>query len=159
MDINWHEAYHRQLGAFDALRSIIFAIDGGNGLSKRCLRNILTWVVDDVALERWLILNTKATDSTKGIRHPTGDAYHFIRPSITMVNPPPGTHAFPVGARGHVGGNVEGCVTMPNTFVLDGHDDHVFRAYVLGVVRISDRESTSGKIGMTRSVQVWSTPR
>ena len=58
-------AYHGHFGALDALGSVICAIDGRDGRSEGCLWNCLTGVVDDVALERRLILKPQPHMSEK----------------------------------------------------------------------------------------------
>lgn len=70
------------------------------------------------------------------------------------MNPPPGTHAFPVWTGGHVGGDFKDCVAVPNAFVLDGKDGKVFWADFVGVVSVGDGKRAAGKIVMASSVEV-----
>jgi len=125
---------HRLLGTLDALRTIACAVDWGDGFSYGGFRNGLAWGVGNFAIERCLI--------------------HLVKTAGAMVNPPPGTNAFIVGARGHGGRNIKDHVTVPRTLVLDGKDNIVFGADIVDVVGVSNGERTACDIVMASSVEV-----
>lgn len=82
------------------------------------------------------------------------NSYILVGPAIAVVDPPPGTHALSVRARRHVGRNSKVGVTVPDTEMLNGENNHVFRTYGFGVVCICDRERTTTNICLSRGVKV-----
>jgi hypothetical protein len=71
------------------------------------------------------------------------------------VDPPPGTHAFAVGARGHIGGYVKDSVTVPDTIVLDRKDGHILWADIFGYVGVGDGKRTPCDVGVATGMEIF----
>lgn len=125
---------HRHFGTFDALGSISFTVYRGDGFSNRGGRDVLSRGVRNITLERCLII--------------------LIGAAITVVDPPPRTHALSVRARRHVGRDSKVGVTVPDAEMLNGKNDEVFWTYGFGIICIRDRESTTVDICFPCGVKV-----